>query len=70
MLVITRKPTESFIVGRARVTILLLDNNRVKIGIDAPPDVKILRSELATSAALDTLNHAAQVVIREKTTLP
>jgi len=47
MLVITRKPSESFDIGdNIRVHILDVSGDKVKIGIDAPKDVKIFRSEV------------------------
>lgn len=46
MLVLGRKPQESIRVGDAVVTILKVDKNQVTIGIKAPPNVKILRTEL------------------------
>lgn len=57
MLILRRKVGESFLVGdQIRVTILDMEaNGTVNIGIDAPKDVLILRSELrqATSANQD-----------------
>lgn len=47
MLVITRKNGEGFLIGEnVRVTIVETAKDRVKIGIDAPPDIKIIRNEL------------------------
>ena len=47
MLVITRKPSESFDIGdNIRVSILDVYGDKVKIGIEAPKDVKIFRSEV------------------------
>lgn len=47
MLVLKRKPLESFRVGPdVRITILSCDHNRVRIGIVAPDSVRILRDEL------------------------
>ena len=47
MLVITRKPSESFIIGdNIKVIILEITGDKIKIGIDAPKDVKIIRSEV------------------------
>lgn len=47
MLVITRKNGEGFLIGdNVRVTVVETSKDRVKIGIEAPPDVKIIRNEL------------------------
>ncbi|MCM1054193.1 MAG: carbon storage regulator [Bacteroides sp.] len=52
MLVVTRKTEESVIIAdHIEVTILEVSKDRVKIGISAPKDVKIIRNEL-----LDTQN--------------
>ncbi len=52
MLVVTRKTEESVIIAdNIEVTILAVSKDRVKIGISAPKDVKIIRNEL-----LDTQN--------------
>ncbi len=47
MLVLTRKPEQAIIIGgNIVVKILSVERDRVKIGIDAPKDVQILREEL------------------------
>lgn len=47
MLVVTRKTEESVIIAdNIEVTILEVSKDRVKIGITAPKDVKIIRNEL------------------------
>jgi carbon storage regulator len=47
MLVISRKINESITIGdKIVVTILAVEGDRVKIGIDAPRDVVILRQEI------------------------
>jgi len=47
MLVLGRKVNESIIIGEnIVVTLLAVDGERVKIGIDAPSDISILRQEL------------------------
>ncbi len=47
MLVITRKKDEAFYVGdNIRITVAEISKDRVRIGIDAPNDVKIVRNEL------------------------
>ena len=46
MLVVTRKKSERFKVGEAIVTVVKCDNGKVRIGIDAPRDMNIVREEL------------------------
>lgn len=47
MLVLSRKPGEKVVIGE-NVTITVLEaGGRVRIGIEAPPEVRILRGELA-----------------------
>lgn len=47
MLVLTRKTNQSLTIGdNIRVTILSVDSDRISIGITAPKDIKIFRSEL------------------------
>jgi len=47
MLILTRRPGESIKIGdNVTITMLDLKGFQVRIGIDAPKDVKILRSEL------------------------
>lgn len=47
MLILNRKIGESIMLGEdIEVTILEIEENRVKIGIEAPMDVTILRKEI------------------------
>lgn len=47
MLVITRRIEESIILGNEIVvTVLEIENNRVKIGIEAPKQIPIYRDEI------------------------
>ncbi len=47
MLVLGRKTDESLLVGNDIViTILSIEGDRVKVGINAPRDITILRSEV------------------------
>ncbi len=49
MLVLSRKKGEAIRIGDdVVITILESDTGRVKVGIDAPPEVKVLRAELKT----------------------
>jgi carbon storage regulator len=47
MLVIRRKPGEAFVLADTiYVYILAVEGERVKVGIEAPPDIIIAREEL------------------------
>ncbi len=47
MLILQRKAGQSLRIGEnITVTIVAVENNRVRIAIDAPADISILRSEL------------------------
>ena len=50
MLVLSRKVGESILINEAiRVTVVQAANGRIRLGIDAPPEVKVLREELTRS---------------------
>lgn len=54
MLVISRKPGEKLFIGdEIVVTVLEVKGNRVRLGIDAPADVPLLRSELHSPATVE-----------------
>lgn len=47
MLVLGRREGEKIVVdGGIVITVAYIDGNKVGIGVDAPPDAKILRGEL------------------------
>jgi carbon storage regulator len=47
MLILTRRIGETLIVGDdVKITVLAVRGNQVRIGIDAPKDVEVLREEL------------------------
>ena len=47
MLVVTRKTDESLIISdNIEITVLEIGKDKVKIGVNAPKEVKIIRSEL------------------------
>ena len=47
MLILNRKAGESIIIGEEiEITILEIEEGRIKIGIDAPRDINILRKEI------------------------
>lgn len=52
MLVITRKVNESFLVGdNVKITIVKTDRGNVRVGIEAPKDVPVVRTEIAGKPA-------------------
>lgn len=54
MLVITRKENESFLIGdNIKITVVEVSKDRVRIGIDAPKDIKVMRSELYDTEKLN-----------------
>jgi carbon storage regulator CsrA len=47
MLVLSRRPGEEIVIaGNIRVTIVSVKGDRVRIGIDAPPNVPVDRAEV------------------------
>jgi carbon storage regulator CsrA len=49
MLVLSRKSNESIVIGdNIRITIASVRGRYVRVGIEAPPAVKILREEICT----------------------
>jgi len=56
MLVLSRKTAQTVMVGSdIRITVVRLEGNQVRIGIEAPHDVRILRGELVEEGE-ETLN--------------
>jgi carbon storage regulator len=50
MLVLSRKIGESILIGESiRVTVVQANNGHIRLGIDAPPEVIVLREELTKS---------------------
>jgi carbon storage regulator len=49
MLVFTRKLGQSFVIADSiTVTVLQVGGSKVRIGVQAPPQIKILREEIQT----------------------
>jgi len=49
MLVLSRKWNQEIVIaGNIRVKILEITGNRVRLGVEAPPRVSVLREEVAT----------------------
>jgi carbon storage regulator len=48
MLVLSRKPGEKLVIdNNITITVLEVAGNRVKLGVEAPDSVRVLRGELA-----------------------
>ena len=51
MLVLSRKPTQSIVIdGRITVTLVEIHGNRVRLGIEAPREIPVVRTELTVPA--------------------
>ncbi|MCA9082806.1 MAG: carbon storage regulator [Planctomycetaceae bacterium] len=51
MLVLTRKSGEEIIIGEEiRIRIVEINGGRIRIGIEAPNDVRVLRSEIVSDS--------------------
>lgn len=49
MLVLSRKLNEEIRIGRdVVITVVEIDRGKIRLGITAPPEVKVLRGELLT----------------------
>ncbi len=70
MLVLSRKPLQSIMIGSdIKITVVKVERNQVRIGIEAPRELTVLRSELmrpAEDAREDDLQDSAlaQVALR------
>lgn len=57
-LAIKRKAKESFWVGEAKITIWEVSDGTVKLSIEAPEHVKIIRSELLNAKEIEAVTKA------------
>ena len=52
MLVLSRKVGQSIFINESiRITVVQANNGRIRLGIEAPPEVIVLREELTTSCS-------------------
>jgi carbon storage regulator len=62
MLVLSRKPLQSIMIGPdIKITIVKVERNQVRIGIEAPRDVTILRDELIEASPTDSSGRSKQL---------
>lgn len=61
MLVISRKENEQLLIdGRIRITVIRLSNGSVRLGIDAPRECSVVRSELLDVSNVASASQATQ----------
>ena len=54
MLVLSRRKNEAIVIGQGVVvTVVAINGNRVRLGIDAPPEVPVHREEIARRLGLE-----------------
>lgn len=75
MLVLTRKTTEQIKIGNdITITILRVKGNAVRVGVDAPKAVRVIRSELpphaASEAAAEAVSTDANPAVRSADPAP
>jgi len=62
MLVLTRRPGESIVVGEnIVVTVIEIKGGQVRIGVDAPRDVEVYREEIYEQVKQENLSAIANV---------
>jgi carbon storage regulator len=67
MLVLSRKPGEKLVIGDGiTVTVLEVVGGRIRLGVEAPEDVRILRGELACWLEPDGGPSQADAVVPRK----
>ncbi len=61
MLILSRRPGDAILIeGGIRLVVIACDRGGVRLGIEAPSDVSIVREEIATMVA--TENHRASTM--------
>ncbi len=65
MLVLSRKRSERILIGdEISITVVSIDRNQVRIGIEAPPHIGVLRSELRSRDEAQAVATGAAPVAR------
>lgn len=68
MLVLSRKHGEQLLIGNSiMVTVVGIQSGRVRLGIEAPPDISVVRSELLPESlgfAVPEPEHADAELVR------
>lgn len=62
ILILTRKIDQSIVIdGDIKISVLGVERDRVKIGIEAPANVSVLREELLDASQKEALNQAKTI---------
>lgn len=62
MLIIARKEGESFLIGdNVEVKILEINDGAIKVGIDAPRNIKIVRKELINQIKQENIDSVRNI---------
>ena len=62
MLILTRKPGEALFIGdKIKVVVVEIKGNQIRLGIEAPSDVRILREEIYSQILEENKSAAAPV---------
>lgn len=60
MLVLSRKTSESIVIGgRITVTVVAIRGGQVRLGIEAPAEIRVLRQELVSRTPCESAHGAA-----------
>jgi carbon storage regulator len=66
MLILSRRVGDAILVeGGIRIVIIACDRKGVRIGVEAPPDVSILREEIVTQIASENQRANATAELRD-----
>jgi carbon storage regulator len=61
MLVLSRKLSQQILIGPdIAITVVKIEGNQVRLGIEAPPNISLLRQELVAREAFDQARGADQ----------
>ncbi len=64
MLVLSRKTDEAIVVGEnIKITVLGIDGDKVKLGVEAPISLRIFREELVRQTGEENLNALKSPII-------